>query len=70
MAPMLPPTPSPQPAAGSFFYAGDDQNSKKLFRSVVEGFGFAPVDLGPLPMGRLMQVDGGPLTGLHAIREG
>jgi 8-hydroxy-5-deazaflavin:NADPH oxidoreductase len=50
------------------FYAGDDQESKDLFRSVVEGFGFAPVDLGPLQMGRLMQVDG-PLTGLHAIRE-
>jgi polyisoprenoid-binding protein YceI/predicted dinucleotide-binding enzyme len=50
------------------FYAGDDQDSKQLFRSVVDGFGFAPVDLGPLQMGRLMQVDG-PLTGLHAIRE-
>jgi predicted dinucleotide-binding enzyme len=52
------------------FYAGDDEDSKKLFRSVVEGFGFAPVDLGPLRTGRLMQVDGGPLSGLHAIREG
>ncbi|HEX3826020.1 MAG TPA: NAD(P)-binding domain-containing protein [Sporichthyaceae bacterium] len=50
------------------FYAGDDQDSKDLFRSVVDSFGFAPVDLGPLGMGRLMQVDG-PLTGLHAIRE-
>jgi 8-hydroxy-5-deazaflavin:NADPH oxidoreductase len=50
------------------FYAGDDQDSKELFRAVVEGFGFAPVDLGCLRMGRLMQVDG-PLTGLHAIRE-
>ncbi|MFE6098264.1 NADPH-dependent F420 reductase [Streptomyces massasporeus] len=52
------------------FYAGDNQDAKGVFRSVVEGFGFAPVDLGPLVMGRLMQVDGGPLTGLHAIREG
>jgi len=51
------------------FYAGDDKASKQQFRYVVEGFGFAPVDLGPLQMGRLMQVDGGPLTGLHAIRE-
>ncbi len=51
------------------FYAGDDGASKALFRSVVEGFGFAPVDLGPLQMGRLMQVGGGPLSGLHAIRE-
>jgi predicted dinucleotide-binding enzyme len=51
------------------FYAGDDEPSKKLFRSVVAGFGYAPVDLGPLRMGHLMQVDGGPLTGLHAIRD-
>lgn len=50
------------------FYAGDDRDSKELFRSVVDGFGFAPVDLGPLRMGHLMQIDG-PLTGLHAIRE-
>ena len=51
------------------FYAGDHDDSKKLFRSVVEGFGYSAVDLGPLRMGRLMQVDGGPLTGLHAIRD-
>jgi 8-hydroxy-5-deazaflavin:NADPH oxidoreductase len=50
------------------FYAGDDQDSKDVFRSVINDFGFAPVDLGPLRIGRLMQVDG-PLTGLHAIRE-
>jgi polyisoprenoid-binding protein YceI len=50
------------------FYAGDDQDSKERFRAVVHDFGFAPVDLGPLRVGRLMQVDG-PLTGLHAIRE-
>jgi 8-hydroxy-5-deazaflavin:NADPH oxidoreductase len=51
------------------FYAGDNEDSKKLFSPVVEGFGYVPVDLGPLRMGRLMQVDGGPLTGLHAIRD-
>ena len=51
------------------FYEGDDKSSKELFRSVVAGFGYSPVDLGPLRMGRLMQVDGGPLTGLHAIRD-
>ena len=50
------------------FHAGDDADAKHRFRVVVEEFGFAPVDLGPLRMGRLMQVDG-PLTGLHAIRE-
>jgi 8-hydroxy-5-deazaflavin:NADPH oxidoreductase len=51
------------------FYAGDDAPSKELFGSVVAGFGYAPVDLGPLRMGRLMQVGGGPLTGLHAISD-
>ncbi len=50
------------------FHAGDDADAKARFRAVVEEFGFAPVDLGPLTMGRLMQVDG-PLTGLHAVRE-
>lgn len=33
------------------------------------GFGYVPVDLGALRMGRLMQMDGGPLTGLHAISD-
>ena len=51
------------------FYAGDDANAKRKFRAVVIEFGYAPVDLGPLTMGRLMQVGDGPLTGLHAIRE-
>ena len=50
------------------FLAGDDAAAKQRFRAVVEEFGFAPVDLGALRTGRLMQVDG-PLTGLHAIRE-
>jgi len=67
-APTLADDPVTDAGARILFYAGDDQDSKASFRSVVKGFGFAPVDLGPLQMGRLMQVDG-PLTGLHAIRE-
>ncbi|WP_422747070.1 NADPH-dependent F420 reductase [Mycobacterium sp. WMMD1722] len=50
------------------FYAGDDGAAKKRFRALVDSFGFAPIDLGPLKNGRLLQVDG-PLTGVHAIRE-
>ena len=50
------------------FYAGDDADAKSQFRAVVEEFGFAPLDLGPLQMGRLMQLNG-PLTGFHAVRE-
>ena len=67
-APKLADSPITDSGRRILFYAGDDHDSKGLFRSVIEGFGFAPVDLGPLRMGRLMQVDG-PLTGLHAIRE-
>lgn len=67
-APKVAEDPSTDAGRRILFYAGDDEDSKEQFRSVVEGFGFAPIDLGPLQMGRLMQVDG-PLTGLHAIRE-
>jgi 8-hydroxy-5-deazaflavin:NADPH oxidoreductase len=50
------------------FYAGDHRGAKDRFRALVVELGFSPVDLGPLVMGRLMQVDG-PLSGVHAIRE-
>jgi 8-hydroxy-5-deazaflavin:NADPH oxidoreductase len=50
------------------FYAGDDADAKSQFRAVAEEFGFAPLDLGLLQMGRLMQLNG-PLTGFHAVRE-
>lgn len=30
------------------FYGGDDAEAKSRFRAVVDEFGFAPVDLGPL----------------------
>lgn len=53
---------------GSTFYAGDGDDAKRSFRAVVENFGLAPVALGPLVVGRLMQVDG-PLTDVHAIRK-
>jgi 8-hydroxy-5-deazaflavin:NADPH oxidoreductase len=43
--------------------------SRSKRSAAVEGFGYAPVGLGPLRMGRLMQVDGGPLSRLHAIRD-
>ncbi|MET1075492.1 MAG: NAD(P)-binding domain-containing protein [Umezawaea sp.] len=52
------------------FYAGDDVEAKEDFRRVVEDdMGFAGVDLGALRNGRLMQVGGGPLSGLHVIRQ-
>ncbi|WP_422743429.1 NADPH-dependent F420 reductase [Mycobacterium sp. WMMD1722] len=52
------------------FYAGDDAAAKATFRELVDSFGFAPVDVGALrDGGRLMQVDGGPLSALHALRQ-
>ena len=52
------------------FYAGDDAGAKATFHALVESFGFAPVDIGPLREGgRLMQVGGGPLSGLHALKQ-
>ncbi|AWB94081.1 NADP oxidoreductase [Aeromicrobium chenweiae] len=64
-------TPDPRHPAGRqvLFYAGDDVEAKKSFHELVDRFGFAPVDIGPLREGgRLMQV-GGPLSALHALRQ-
>lgn len=52
------------------FLAGDDAEAKGTVAEFIDSLGFAPVDLGDLAMGRLMQVDGGPLSGLHALKMG
>lgn len=52
------------------FYAGDDTVAKATFHEVTDGLGFAPVDVGALrDGGRLMQVGGGPLSALHALKQ-
>ena len=52
------------------FYAGDDSAAKTTFHELTDGFGFAPVDVGNLRGGgRLMQVGGGPLSALHALKQ-
>lgn len=64
--------PDPRHPAGRqiLFYAGDDAAAKATFRELVESLGFAPVDVGALrDGGRLMQVGGGPLSALHALRQ-
>ena len=64
--------PDPRHPAGRqvLFYAGDDVAAKDTFHELADGLGFAPVDVGPLRSGgRLMQVDGGPLSALHALRQ-
>jgi hypothetical protein len=51
------------------FLAGDDTDAKHTVKDVTAGFGFAPVDLGSLREGgRLMQL-GGPLSGLHVLKQ-
>jgi 8-hydroxy-5-deazaflavin:NADPH oxidoreductase len=51
------------------FMAGDDDDAKAEVARFVESVGFAPVDIGDLRGGgRLMQVGGGPLSGLHVLR--
>jgi predicted dinucleotide-binding enzyme len=64
--------PDPRHPAGRqvLFYAGDDAAAKATFRDLTDSLGFAPVDVGALrDGGRLMQVGGGPLSALHALRQ-
>jgi hypothetical protein len=52
------------------FYAGDDDDAKKTFREIADSIGFAPADAGTLREGgRLMQVGGGPLSAVHALKQ-
>ena len=50
------------------FLAGDDADAKITVSAFADSLGFAPVDLGGLRAGRLMQVGGGPLSGLHVVK--
>ena len=51
------------------FVAGDNRVANDTVAGVADQFGYAPVDLGGLREGgRLMQL-GGPLSGLHALRQ-
>jgi hypothetical protein len=64
--------PDPRHAEGRqlLFYAGDDADAKQAFREVADSIGFAPADAGTLrDGGRLMQVGGGPLSALHALKQ-
>jgi len=51
------------------FLAGDDMGAKSQVTDMAAAWGFAPVDMGSLREGgRLMQL-GGPLSGLHALKQ-
>jgi 8-hydroxy-5-deazaflavin:NADPH oxidoreductase len=63
------PTPVTPKAVRLLFYSGDD-DAKEAFREVADSIGFAPTDAGTLREGgRLMQVGGGPLSAVHALRQ-
>jgi 8-hydroxy-5-deazaflavin:NADPH oxidoreductase len=52
------------------FLAGDDADAKAAVGSLIDEFGFVPVDIGTLHEGgRLMEVNGGPLSGLHLLKQ-
>ena len=64
--------PDPRHDAGRqvVFYAGDDVKAKGTFDALLNEFGFAPVDIGTLSDGgRLMDVNGGPLSALHVLKQ-
>lgn len=50
------------------FFVGDEADAKTTVSTFVESLGFASVDVGGLREGRLMQVGGGPLVGLHVVK--
>ncbi|MFE1464444.1 hypothetical protein ACFW6M_25500 [Streptomyces nigra] len=51
------------------FLAGDDAGAKDTVVRLTSEFGFAPVDVGSLREGgRLLQL-GGPLSGLHVLKQ-
>jgi 8-hydroxy-5-deazaflavin:NADPH oxidoreductase len=50
------------------FLAGDNTDAKATVATFIDSIGFAPVDIGGMREGRLMQVGGGPLVGLHVVK--
>ncbi|MEV8091702.1 NADPH-dependent F420 reductase [Streptomyces nigra] len=63
--------PDPGHEAGRqvLFLAGDDADAKDTVVRLTSEFGFAPVDVGSLREGgRLLQL-GGPLSGLHVLKQ-
>ncbi|MCF2534418.1 NADPH-dependent F420 reductase [Streptomyces sp. FB2] len=63
--------PDPRHEAGRqvLFLAGDDADAKDTVVRLTSEFGFAPVDVGGLREGgRLLQL-GGPLSGLHVLKQ-
>ena len=52
------------------FVSGNDVDAKQQVTSLIEGFGYAVIDLGDLESGGLMQPAGGPLAGKDLLLAG
>jgi len=52
------------------FYSGEDAEAKAEVARLIERLGFAGIDLGGLPEGRLAEFPGGPLPALNLVRYG
>ena len=52
------------------FVSGDDAEAKALVISLVDGLGFAAVDLGSIAVGGRLQEFGGPLPALNLVKLG
>jgi predicted dinucleotide-binding enzyme len=49
------------------FVSGDDAESKRVVKDLIESFGFAAIDLGGLVTGGRIQQAGGPLADLDLL---
>jgi predicted dinucleotide-binding enzyme len=62
------------PGAGDarrlLFVSGNDADAKQQVTGLIEGFGYAVIDLGDLESGGLMQQAGGPLAGKDLLLAG
>ena len=56
--------PTKGPGKRVIFVSGDDQESKRAVKDLIESFGFAAIDLGGLVTGGRIQQAGGSLAGL------
>ena len=56
--------PVKDPGRRVIFVSGDDDESKRVVKDLIESFGFAAIDLGGLVTGGRIQQAGGPLAGL------
>ena len=52
------------------FLSGQDADAKKIVSDLITRLGFAPVDLGGVNEGRLVQFPGGPLAILNLVKFG